>query len=217
MWIKLLESIGAISTQSFLDNLMDVLKTRAPYTYMHSQHVAWLSAKLAIALGLSTEEAKEIQLAAWIYDLGKITWSDELLMPYSKIPTDKKVQLSDESFIQMKEHPKVAIELLENYNLPKNVIAAIKHHHDNYDGSGNPDGLSGEAIPISARIIKIADCFLAVIHQRPYRLGPTKSIDQAINEVKAKSGTWFDPKIVRKLEEMLPTLKMLFIPEAFAQ
>ncbi|HBT26233.1 MAG TPA: response regulator, partial [Pseudothermotoga sp.] len=123
--------------------------------------------------------------ASLIHDIGKLAIPREILRKPSK--------LSPHEYELVKKHPVVAAELLEKAGL-SDIAKIVRHHHERYDGSGYPDGLRGEQIPVESKIISVVDAFDAMTSDRPYR--PRLSKEDAIKEIKMNSGTQFDPVVV---------------------
>ncbi len=128
----------------------------------HGMLVANLSYELALRLGVSEAEAYDIKLAGFVHDVGKLALSQYL---YGR----NTEGLSIEEVKYMRMHSKIGYDFLRKYNFSENVLEAVLYHHECYDGSGYPDNLEGEAIPLSARIIRVADAYAALISDRPYR------------------------------------------------
>jgi two-component system response regulator RpfG len=151
-------------------------------------HVAGL---IAEAIGLSEDEARMIELAAPLHDMGKIAIPDAILL--------KPGKLSDQETAIMRRHPRIGHELLSGSQsrfIQTGALVALRHH-ERYDGSGYPDGLVGDAIPIEARIVAVADVFDALISPRPYK--EAWSIDAALAFLYAQRGRLFDPRCVDAL------------------
>jgi len=142
-----------------------------PYTKGHSDRVANLSLILARNLGLSDHDIKEIVAGALLHDLGKLKTPDDILK--------KTGRLTNEEYDEIKKHPDAGVQLLSKITLPWDVIPLIRYHHEKFDGTGYPTGLSGEDIPLGARIICLADVFDALTSERPYReaFSPEKALD----------------------------------------
>ncbi len=138
------------------------------------------------ALGLSEQELESLKLAAILHDIGKIGIRDKILL--------KEGKLTDEEAMVMNMHPKYGAEILEHIRQLKDVIPGMRGHHERYDGSGYPDGLKGEEIPLFARIIAIADAYDAMTTDRPYRKALPQEV--ALEELRRFSGRHFDPALV---------------------
>ena len=158
-------------------------------TGLHTRRVGELSAKIASALKMDSEAIKLIQSAALLHDLGKIGVPDAILLKPGKLTVDE--------FSLMQNHCSAGAAILANSHTPllqmAERIAAC--HHERFDGSGYPKGLTGDAIPIEARIVSVADVFDALTHERPYK--KAWDCETAANEIQSQSGRQFDPKVVR--------------------
>lgn len=170
-------------------SLGNALEAKDSYTRGHSERVATYAVGIGKHLGLSFERVQYLRLAAELHDIGKIAMKDSLL--------GKEGRLTQEEFEQTREHPAAGIEILRPIEFLQPVLPFILHHHERYDGSGYPDGLKGEEIPLEARIINLADAFDAMTTQRAYN----KPIDleEAIARCKREEGVSFDPNCVRAL------------------
>lgn len=166
--------------------LAETIEKRDPYTAGHTKRVSDYSVAIGRALGVSDEKMKHIELAAILHDIGKIGVRDSVLL--------KPGKLTDEEFAQIKLHPVYGEEIISHIKVFKGIIPGVRHHHERYDGRGYPDGIKGEDIDITARIIAIADTFDAMTTDRPYRKG--LSFEAAFEELKRCSGTQFDPELV---------------------
>ncbi len=162
-------------------------------TYGHSMRVSDLSARVAERLGLSTVEIAGVRAASLLHDIGKIGISDCILA--------KQGPLTEEEFGIIRSHPQKGVEILQPLKQFESLRPAILHHHERYNGSGYPAGLAGDAIPMSARIISVADAYDAIISDRPYRGAGTDEI--AVAELRAFAGKQFDPKVVHTFVEIM--------------
>ncbi len=176
-----------------IEALADAVDRRDPYTLEHSLRVAEYAEKIARRLGLSLEEIEVIVSAARIHDLGKIGVHDEILL--------KRGLLKEHERRRIEEHPVIGADIISRLPLYQAAKDLILHHHEHFDGTGYPDGLKGEEIPLGARIIAVADAFDAMMSARPYR--PALSYKTAIAKLKAGKGTQFDPVIVDALLAIL--------------
>jgi putative two-component system response regulator len=155
-------------------------------TYGHSVRVGDISARIAATLAFSPEAVEDIRAASLLHDIGKIGISDFILA--------KKEPLSMEEEAIIKSHPEKGVEILKPLMQFASILPAILYHHERYDGTGYPAGLSGESIPLAARIIAVADTYDAILSDRPYRAAGT--IEKAVAELKTCAGTQFDPLVV---------------------
>jgi putative nucleotidyltransferase with HDIG domain len=156
------------------------------YTYSHSSRVARLSSSLARVLGVPERTIKEIEHAASIHDIGKIGIEENILR--------KNGRLTAEEYEEMKKHPAIGVRIVQSVPFLEDAIPVILYHHERYDGKGYPEGIKGEQIPLSARIVIVADAIDAMMSVRPYRSALT--MEKVFNELKENAGTQFDPEIV---------------------
>lgn len=162
------------------------IEAKDRYTIGHSERVAKIALEICKGLGLSEEETGKIFQAALLHDIGKIGIRYEEL--------NKPEKLTPKEYEMFKLHPVIGKKILQPITFLQDILPYIYHHHEQYDGSGYPDGLRGEEIPLGARILAIADTYDAMTSDRPYR--PALSHEVAIEELKRCAGTQFDPKIV---------------------
>jgi diguanylate cyclase (GGDEF)-like protein/putative nucleotidyltransferase with HDIG domain len=173
-------------------SLARAVDARDVYTGSHSQRVAELAARTARRLGLPDEEVELTRLAGSLHDLGKLAIPEEILR--------KPGPLTEPERIVLERHPQIGFRMLESLGVDP-VADWVLHHHERWDGSGYPDGLSGELIPLGARIIFVADAYDAMISERVYRR--RVSPEEAIAELDRCAGTQFDPNVVAALAEEL--------------
>lgn len=179
-----------------LKKVVVALEIKDPYTRDHSRRVANYAKQIAIKLGLSESEIKEIEAAGWLHDIGKLAINDSVLL--------KPDKLTDSEFFHMRSHASLGETLLnslfENGEF-KNIKDYARHHHERYDGRGYPDKIVGEDIPLGARILCLADSFDAMTTQRSYNR--PKKLEDAIFDLKSNSGGQFDPKVAEIFIELL--------------
>jgi diguanylate cyclase (GGDEF)-like protein/putative nucleotidyltransferase with HDIG domain len=173
-------------------SLARAVDARDVYTGSHSQRVADLAARTARRLGLPEEEVELTRLAASLHDLGKLAIPEEILR--------KPGPLTDPERMVLERHPQIGFRMLESLGVDP-VADWVLHHHERWDGSGYPDGLPGDEIPLGARIIFVADAYDAMTSERVYR----RRVDpeQAIAELRRCAGSQFDPGIVNALADEL--------------
>jgi putative nucleotidyltransferase with HDIG domain len=171
---------------SMIVTLSGVVEARDLYTDKHMKDIAEYSVEIAQKLKLSDTDIEDIRKAALLHDLGKICVPDHILMKAEKLSADEMDII--------KRHPVAGAKIIESVEPIKQAREIIKHHHEYYDGTGYPDGLGAQKIPLGARIISVADAFGAMTTDRPYR--KALSIGKAMDELKKFAGTQFDPEIV---------------------
>jgi putative nucleotidyltransferase with HDIG domain len=179
--------LSRVEQARLLKQLASALEARDPYTHGHSRRVARHAAMIAKTMGLPDPTVNEIRAAAAIHDVGKIDTPQKVL--------HKPGRLTNEEFDVIKQHPVRGAEMIMERDLPEAFATIVAHHHERIDGTGYPDGLSGDEIPLGARIIAVADTFDALTSQRPYRSArPHKKALQIIN---GEAGVQLDPDAVR--------------------
>ncbi|EKP94630.1 HD-GYP domain-containing protein [Thermaerobacter subterraneus] len=169
------------------------LEAKDRYTYGHADRVARLAVNIGRQLNLNDIELEQLQYAGILHDIGKIGVRDEIL--------NKPGKYSPEEYEEMKKRPVIGARIVSGVNSLETVAYWIRHHHERYDGTGYPDGLKGEEIPLGSRIIAVADAFDAMLYDRPYKAG--RPLPEVIDELKRCSGTHFDPKIVDVLLDLI--------------
>lgn len=174
-------------------SLSEAIDAKSPWTRGHSERVTKLARQIAKEMGMDGKEIKTLEIAGLLHDIGKLGTYENIL--------EKPGKLTDEELKLMHQHPAKGADILAPIKQLKDVIPAIKYHHEFYDGTGYPDGLKGEAIPFMARILTVADSVDAMGADRPYRKG--RPMDEIAKELKRCSGVQFDPAVV---EAFLKTL-----------
>jgi putative nucleotidyltransferase with HDIG domain len=187
----------------FVKVLTDTLDKKDPYTYGHSSRVNYYANLIAQKLDLSQSELDNLQIGAFLHDIGKVGIENKIITKEGKFD-DKELKIA-------RRHPEIGTELVGPIGLPHQVTSVIRHHHEFYDGTGYPDGLKGEAIPLLARIVSLAEVFDAMVSNRPYR--KALPLDEAIKEIKRCSGTQFDPKLVDILLRLVEEKGENLLPE----
>ncbi|MBN2186780.1 MAG: diguanylate cyclase [Dehalococcoidia bacterium] len=166
--------------------LASAVDAKDAYTYDHSKRVNIYAVALAEAIGLSPDEVSRVSTAALLHDIGKISISDKILR--------KKAKLNAEEWEQIKTHPRLGANIVGNVPNLVPCVSGILYHHERWDGTGYPEGLAGEAIPLEARILTLADAFAAMTSARPYR--DALSNEEVMKELEKGAGKQFDPKLV---------------------
>ncbi|MDD5701262.1 MAG: diguanylate cyclase [Dehalococcoidales bacterium] len=164
------------------------------YTYGHSKKVSKCAHDIAVEMGFSEEKSDIIRIAGLLHDIGKIGVSDDIL--------SKNASLSDSEWKPIHAHPAMGVSILKHVDSIKDCLPGVLYHHEHFDGSGYPQGLKGENIPLDARILAVADSYDAMTSSRTYRKIPMTSED-AVEELIRCSGTQFDPDVVRVFISML--------------
>ena len=177
------------------------LEENDPYTSGHSARVCYYSDLIAKRLCLSAKEQVEVQIASYLHDIGKMGISNRFI--------NKKGTLTPADWAIMKQHTKKSIELLVPLSLSSNILSYILHHHERFDGTGYPDGLARDQIPLGARIIAISDAYDSMTSNRPYR--QPLSNGEAKQELLKCAGSQFDPKLVTLFSESLDEVKETFL------
>jgi len=176
--------------------LGSAMEAKDSYTHGHTERVTKYTVAIArkmVSIGLIEAPPKlfeNLYISSLLHDIGKIGVPEAILF--------KRERLTPEEFQVMKTHPSRGAEILANIHDFEGCVAGVKYHHEHYDGSGYPEGLKGESIPIIPAIIAVADAFDAMTSDRPYRKGISK--ESAIREISVFSGVWFNPKVARAVE-----------------
>jgi len=187
--------------KELLELMVKAIEARDPYTSGHSLRVSEYARSMARDLGLSSKQVDQIESAALLHDVGKIY---EEFAPLLR----KEGKLTPDERMLMQRHPARSAELAATIAEFRGPVAlAIRHHHENYDGSGYPDGLSSESIPLASRIIMIADTMDAMTTDRPYRKALT--FERVLEELRKFSGKQFDPKLVELVEHSANLRRLL--------
>jgi len=171
---------------STVASLANAIDAKSPWTKGHSERVMHGAVNIATELGMDEEGIERVRLGGLLHDIGKIGVMEALL--------EKPTELDDDEFPPIRLHPEKGVAILAPIEQLKDVLPGILHHHENFDGTGYPGRLSGETIPLDARIIAVADSFDAMVADRPYRKG--LGVTEAANELARCAGTQFDPEIV---------------------
>ncbi len=169
--------------------LARTVDAKSSWTAGHSCRVTQLAIKIGTAMGLSLTEQSAIERAGLLHDIGKIGVSSSIL--------DKNGKLTKEEFALIQKHPGIGAEILRPIKAYAEILPIIEQHHEKYDGTGYPFGLSGTHIHPLARILAVADTFDAMVSDRPYRLGFT--MEKALQIIRSEAGRQFDPAVVDTL------------------
>jgi putative nucleotidyltransferase with HDIG domain len=176
-----------------LHDLNAALESKDPYTHGHSQRVERHSYRTAFAMGLNVHDIEDLRRAAALHDVGKIRIPDRILR--------KPTQLTIEERAVVEEHVVVGAWMVSQVG-NSDVVSAVRHHHERWDGAGYPDGLAGAEIPLFARIIAVADAYDAITSTRPYRVSSDREF--AVDVLRESAGTQFDPEVVDAFIAALP-------------
>lgn len=187
-----------------VESLIAALEARDHSTGQHSRRVAALSLKLALALGLAWSDACIIGMGGLLHDLGKVAMPDTILFKHGK--------LSAAEVEYMARHPLIGEEILTPLPSLRAVAEIVRAHHEWINGSGYPDGLRAEDIPLGARIVAVADAYDAIISHRVYREGRASS--EATKELSKGAGKQFDPRVVEALDHLLASKPLFSTPGA---
>ncbi|WP_051962896.1 HD domain-containing phosphohydrolase [Mesoaciditoga lauensis] len=178
--------------------LVKALEKYNVYTKGHSERVAECSRNIAKMMGMDEEAQRKIHQAGLLHDVGKIFVPLEIL--------NKNGKLTSEEYNEIKKHPIIGAELIEEGAQLKNISKIVRHHHERWDGKGYPDGLKGEEIPLESRIMAVCDTFDAMTSDRPYR--KALSEEMALEEIEKNAGKQFDPAVVEVFLKMQKESKM---------
>jgi len=185
---KLQEAYQVLKKAHFdsVNALAGAIEAKDPYTRGHSDRVRKMSLNIGRRLGFSQERLENLEYGALLHDIGKIGIKDEVLQ--------KEGLLNSQEYQHIQEHPLIGVKILEGIAFFKEKIPMIRHHHEHFDGSGYPDGLVGEAIPIEARIISVSDAYDAMTSMRPHRR--VLPLQEVLLQLEMAKATQFDPGIV---------------------
>ncbi|HEY4823621.1 MAG TPA: HD-GYP domain-containing protein [Solirubrobacteraceae bacterium] len=172
--------------------LSNAVEARDPYTGKHAERVAAYGIEIARSLGLSRPDAPEMEFGFLLHDIGKIAVPDAILY--------KPGALTSEERQLMARHPTAGAEILDGIDFLQEALQVVQSHHERWDGTGYPDGLKGEEIPVAARVFAVADVFDALTTDRPYR--PALPLAEARQMIVRASGTQFDPRVVTAFESI---------------
>jgi putative nucleotidyltransferase with HDIG domain len=176
-----------------INSLTEAINAKDHYTAGHVTRVGEYALAIAKQMSLDEETLEVIQEAAQLHDVGKIGIPETVL--------NKPGKLTDEEFALMRSHSAMSARIVQPIGLSPRIIDAIRHHHERIDGRGYPDGLTGEALSLEAKILCVADTYDAMVTDRPYRQGLSREV--AIAELKKFSGTQFDAAVVESFLKFL--------------
>jgi len=170
--------------------LSQAIDAKDGFTRGHADRVSRIAGAIARELGLPEKQIEQIELAGLLHDIGKIGVEDRILMKPARLESDEQEL--------MRRHPIYGASILEPSAALRPLVPIVLHHHENFDGSGYPEGLKGEEIPIGSRVLIVADAYEAMTSNRIYRKAPGH--ERAIEQLNKYKGSQFDPKMVRALE-----------------
>lgn len=189
---RLMEDIEEIFIGT-VTSLVATIDAKSQWTKGHSMRVAKYTIELGEKIGLKKDALERLQLAAILHDIGKIGTYEAIL--------DKPGKLTAEEADMIRKHPSLGADILMPLKAFRTIIPVMKHHHERYDGTGYPDGLAGDDIPIEARMLALSDVYDAMRSDRPYRRG--LSLEEAVRELEAGAATQFDPALVPLFIEVI--------------
>lgn len=180
--------------ESVLFTLAQSIEGKDPYTHGHCERLSELSAGLAYHLGLPEDQVLALRRAGVVHDIGKIAIPDSILL--------KPSSLSADEWKIVREHPVIGERICRPLKSFRNVLPIIRHHHERLDGSGYPDGLKGDRIPMTARVLQIVDVYDALTTERPYK--PAFPIDRALETMRSEiERGWWDPLVFDEFAEFI--------------
>ena len=182
------------NAESVLFSLAQSIEARDPYTLGHCERLSEISARLGVKLGLPDEEITALRRAGIVHDIGKVVVPDSILL--------KQGPLSADETEVMQKHPVVGERICAPLRTFRLVLPIIRHHHERHDGSGYPDGLRGDAIPLTAAILQLADVYDALTTDRPYRAASSPAEALQIMDEEAMRG-WWDRSLFDDFREMI--------------
>ena len=182
-----------VQTVVTLANAIDIRDT---YTSDHSQQIASLGIETAKIMGCDSDDVQRIYWGSLLHDIGKIGIPDRILL--------KPGPLDDEEWNVIKQHPDIGANLIQPIKQLANISPIIRYSHERFDGTGYPDGLKGNKIPMGARIVAVVDAFSAMMDKRVYK--DANTLEETIDELKRFSGTQFDPQVVTAFMQVLDTI-----------
>jgi len=183
---------------STLQALAAAVEARDPYTRGHCERVTQYALIIAEALAFSNEDLEVVKRAAILHDIGKVAVPDSILR--------KNGRFDEDDWIEVRKHPQVGQTMLAHLKFLGPSLPLIRHHHERYDGSGYPDGLAADEIPLGARILAVADAFDAMTSDRPYR--EAFALPDVVGELERCAGSQFDLEIVEVFLEALSSLEV---------
>jgi HD superfamily phosphohydrolase YqeK len=193
--------------ESTVRSLIRAIEAKDAYTSGHAGRVSQIAEMIARRYGLPERKVRALRIAAIMHDVGKLVVSTRVLQ--------KPGKLTEDEYEHMRDHPQYGCEIVEEIDFLRegDAIDAVRHHHERMDGRGYPDGIAGDEIPLTARIVMVADAFDAMTSTRSYR--PAKPVEKALGELRRCEGTQFDPEVLAALERAIALEGWEPSPEAF--
>jgi diguanylate cyclase (GGDEF)-like protein/putative nucleotidyltransferase with HDIG domain len=182
-----------------IESLSLAIEAKDHTTHNHLRRVQTYAIQLGKDLGLNEDELNALRAASILHDIGKLAVPEQIL--------SKPGRLTPEEFDRMKIHPVVGAEILDRVQFPYAVVPIVLSHHEKWNGTGYPSGMSGASIPIGARILAVVDCFDALTSERPYRRAI--SYEDAVRQLISESGSSFDPRVVEAFEKRYRELEQI--------
>ncbi len=180
--------------ESVLFSLARSIEGKDPYTHGHCERLSDYSTRLGEHIGLKEDDITALRRAGVVHDIGKVAVPDAILL--------KPGRLTEEEWKLVREHPVVGERICAPLRSFRGVLPIIRHHHEKLDGSGYPDGLRGDAVPVTARVLQIVDVYDALTTERPYKKAfPVAEALQTMKEEVAKG--WWDPRIFEQFEQLV--------------
>jgi HD-GYP domain-containing protein (c-di-GMP phosphodiesterase class II) len=175
--------------------LVDTLELKERSTRGHYHRVAELSLKLARRLDYPNKRCESLEYAAWLHDVGKVGIPDHILLKHEVLTAEEEKMI--------RRHPQIGANLVASVDQIASIAPIIRHHHERYDGKGYPEGLKGDRIPEEARIIAIANTYDGLLSVRRGR--PPLDPESALDEIRSRAGSFFDPDLVDVFEQVVLT------------
>jgi putative two-component system response regulator len=194
------------NAEAVLFSLAHSIEARDPYTHGHCERLAEMSARMGERLGLTEEQIKALRRAGVVHDIGKVAVADSILLKPGPLT-------ADEAKI-MQKHPVVGERICAPLKTFRLVLPIIRHHHEKHDGTGYPDGLQGEEIPLTARILQLSDVYDALTTDRPYKVAFTAEVALDLMEEEAERG-WWDRELFEAFREMIRVHHKELAPDVF--